>query len=82
MAIELPSKLWRPKLLNKYLPINYSDDIDKGVFDYSCYGKAFFRPNLQWADRPRLDLIIFNVDNDTAELEKELKIEKQCPILP
>ena len=67
-------------MLNKYVPIDYSDDIDEGVFDYSHYGKAVFRPNLKWADRPRLDLIIFNTTKDMAELDKGLKIGTLVPV--
>ena len=50
LAIELPTKIRRPKALNNYAPVDYSDDIDEGVFDYSHYSKTIFRPNLKWAD--------------------------------
>ena len=70
LAIELPTKVWRPKVLNKYIPVDYSDDIDEGVFDYKHYGKTVFRPKMKWAERSRSDLILFNKMMDTAELEK------------
>ena len=80
LAIELPSRVWRPKVLNKYVPIDYSNDIDEGIFDYSHYGKADFSPNVQWADIPRLDLITFDAKHDMSKLDKGLKIGKLVPL--
>ena len=34
MVIKVPPKVWRPKVQNKYIPPDYSNDIDKGVFDF------------------------------------------------
>ena len=68
LAIELSSKVWHPKVLNNYIHMDYSNDIDEGVFEYSYCGKAVFQPNLQWADRPRSDLINFNETYNTVEL--------------
>ena len=46
LDIKLPSKVRYPIVLNKYLRINYINDIDEGLFDHSCYGKAVVRLNL------------------------------------
>ena len=75
-VIELPTKVWRPKALNKYVQIDYSNDIDEGNFDYFHYGKTVFRPKLKCTDRPKYDLITFDTKKNTAELEKGLRIGK------
>ena len=67
-------------MLNKYAPIDYSDDIDEGVFNYSHYGKTVFRPKLYWTDRPRHGLITFETKKDIAELDKGLRIGKMVPL--
>ena len=38
---ELSSKICHPKVLNTYIPINYSNYIDEGIFDYSITGKVY-----------------------------------------
>ena len=60
--------------------MEYSDDINDGVFDYTYYGKAMYRPKVKWAERPRTDLIIFDKVVDTAELEKGLRIGNTVPL--
>ena len=42
-VIEVPPKFWRPKEVNKYVPLEYADDIEEGVFDFVHYGKTLFR---------------------------------------
>ena len=32
--IEVPPKLWKPKVQNKYTPPDYVIDIDYGIFDF------------------------------------------------
>ena len=64
--ITLPPKIWRPKPLNKYIPIDYAYDVDDGIFDYSFYGKTVFRPTQRWSDRPMNDMINF------ASVQKEI----------
>ena len=67
-------------MLNKYVPIGYSDEIDEGVFDYSHYGKTVFRPKLKWEDQPRHNLITFETTKDIEELDKGLRIGKLVPL--
>ena len=42
VLINTPLKMWKPKIINIYIPTNYSSDIDEGVFDYKCYDKVVF----------------------------------------
>ena len=74
LMIKLPPKIWRPKPENKYVPVDYSDDIDEGVFDYSHHGRAVYRPKIKWADRDRDDVIVFDPNKDMVELMDNLHI--------
>ena len=76
MMIQLPPKIWRPKPANKYVPVDYSDDIDEGVFDYSHHGNAVYRPKEKWADKNRDDIITFDNENNMEELMQNLHIGK------
>ena len=40
LLINIPSKVWRPKVVSKYVPVEYSSDIEDGIFDFKQYGKA------------------------------------------
>jgi hypothetical protein len=42
-VIEVPAKLWRPKPTDKYLPMDYADDVDDNVFVFEQYGKSMHR---------------------------------------
>ena len=75
-AIEIPTKIWRPKVLNKYIPLEYSNDFDDGIFDYSHYGKAAFRPTIKWFDRLRADLITYDINKDSVELDNGLRMRE------
>ena len=74
-VIEVPPKVWRPKMLNKYKPIEYSDDIDDGVFDFETYGRAVFRPKTRWTPGDsRDDIIEFIAEKHSEELTKNFKV--------
>ena len=66
--IDVHPKVWRPKPKNRYILLDYGIDIDNGVFDYARCGKTVFRPNIQWADKDRGDIIIFNEKSDMEAL--------------
>ena len=42
--IDTPEMILRPKVQNRYIPFDYSYDIDDGSFDYTHYGKSVFNP--------------------------------------
>ena len=44
MVIQVPPKVWRPKIQNRYITPDYANDIDKGVFDFKQYRKELDRP--------------------------------------
>ena len=74
--IDLPPKTWRLKAHNRYIPIDYGNDIDDGVFEYSHHGRAIFRPSVQWANRPQSDIILFDKKLDMAELLANISVGK------
>ena len=59
-VIQVLPNFWRPKQVNKYVPLEYADDIEEGVFGFVHYGKTVFRPNIQWKDRVRDDIILYD----------------------
>ena len=62
--IDVPPKIWRPKPENKYVPLDYSTDIDEGAFNFSHHGNTVFRPRKRWADKERNNLIKLDANND------------------
>ena len=41
MVIEVPPKVWQPKVVNKYRMPEY-EDVDNGVFEFqSCENRVF-----------------------------------------
>ena len=72
MLIELPPKVWIPKLVNKYIPPDYADNIDEGIFDFARYGKAVYRPRVNWEEGESTNLITFDDSKHVEELRKNI----------
>ena len=73
MVIEVPPKIWKPKVVNKFrVPDN--SDLDDGVFDFTNYGKCVFKPKGSWDPGTRNDIILFDSSVDSKELLKDLKL--------
>ena len=72
--IDTPKMIWKPKVKNRYIPLDYSNDIDDGLFYYTHYGKAAFKPKLDWKAHTRNDIITYNNAEDCYEFTKGLKI--------
>ena len=74
--IETPPKIWRPKPPSKYIPLDYADDIDEGLFEVEDLGgKTVFKPTKFQPVPARHDIITFgDEDGDEAELEKHFKL--------
>ena len=62
--IDTPNKIRRPKVQNRYIPLDYSDDIYNGSFDYHYYGKSIFRTNFDRKAHTRNDIITYNHEED------------------
>ena len=61
-----------PKQENKYIVLDYSDDIYDDIFDYTIYGKSLFKPNLYWEYRNRDNAILFDDNLYSEEFIKYL----------
>ena len=59
-TIEVPAKIWRPKVVSKYTtPEYYGADIDN-ILDYAQFGNCVYRSNLTWENNSeRTDIIIY-----------------------
>ena len=75
--IEVPAKVWRPKVVSRYTVPDYEgEDIDD-ILDYKQYGRCLYRNKLFWNNNYiRTDVITFDPREHTAELEKDLKFDK------
>ena len=76
--IIIPPKVWRPKVISRYIPVNDLSDIDEGISDYKQYEKAVFRPISQWKDIERHDMVSYNENEHRAELETNIRIGKDA----
>ena len=73
-TITLSPKIWRPRPPNRYIPIDYADDVDDGIFDYSHYGNTVFCSKPQLSDCLRKDIILFDASTDMSELDEGLVV--------
>ena len=74
--IKVPAKIWRPKLISKYItPEYHSDNIDS-ILDYAQYGNCVYKSKLEWKDNSsRTDIIEYDEASHWAELKKDLHFE-------
>ena len=74
--IEVPPKIWRPKVVNRYTtPLLDDEDVDD-ILDYSQYGKCVYKPDLSWSEgATRNDLISYYYAVHADELKKDLKFD-------
>ena len=79
--IEVPPKIWLPKVTSKYTLPEYAADINEGALDFSDYGNCVFKPkNInEWKDSARQDLIIFDESTDIKELMKDIEVGYNVP---
>ena len=75
--IEVPAKIWRPKVVIKYAsPEYYGDDLDS-ILDYAQYGNCIYRNDLVWTyNSIYRDVIRYDDKEHWAELKKDLGIDK------
>ena len=66
LVIDLPRKIWRPKIISKYKPPLFSNDVDEGIFLFKSLGKAVICPK-QWIPGHRNDIISY----DPSQHDKE-----------
>ena len=74
--VEVPAKIWRPKVVSRYTtPEYHGDDVD-GILDYGQFGKCVYKGNLSRTDDSgREDIIFFDCHAHNAELQKGLRFD-------
>ena len=72
-VIEVPPKIWRPKVESRYKMPEYGCDINEGAWDNPNYGKSVYIPKLKWNDMHRDNIIHFQ-ETDQKELDKYLTV--------
>ena len=61
LVIEVPAKIWRPKMISKYTTPDYYDDGMDDILDYGQYGRCLYKPEFTWdAGSKRVDIIVFD----------------------
>ena len=71
--IEVPAKIWRPKMISRYTCPSTPDDIVDDILDYRQFGKCMYKPKHEWTnDTARTDVIVFNEPQHDGELQKDL----------
>jgi hypothetical protein len=73
-VIDVPPKIWRPKPVDRYIPIDYSDDLDESVFLFERYGRALSCPPVPHLNE-RTDIHLWDSNRDQAEFEKHFIID-------
>ena len=74
LIIEIPPNIYRLKVQNKYIPLDYGTKIDGGIFDYTHFGKYTFKPTINWKNHKRTDMITYSEEIDRSKLGKNLNI--------
>lgn len=58
-VIDIPRKVWLPKVKNEFKPEKQYSDVDEGYFIFERYGRAVFRAK-PWQPGVRNDVIKFD----------------------
>ena len=73
--IEVPPKIWRPKMVSKYTTPDYADNDLGDILDYSKFGRCVYRSDIKWdSGVRRMDRILFDEKEHAKELDKDLKL--------
>ena len=74
--IEVPQKIWRPRVISKYTTPEFDDDNTDDILDYGQYGKCVYKRNTEWFNNlNRQDIIIYDDAKHASELENDLKFD-------
>ena len=82
IVIDVPWKIWRPKVRSTYKPSLFNKDIDEGVFIFESLGNAIFRPK-PWKPGIRNDVILYDKRLHTKEFSAfKINIDSAGALLP
>ena len=78
MLINIPPKVWRPKQVKKFIPLDVYNDIEEGVFDFKQYRNTVFIPLKTWTDNVRDDLILYGDAINNKEIYQKYQNRGIC----
>ena len=61
-------------MVNKYIPPDYADDVDEGIFDLAQYGISAYKPRKNWEEGKRTKLITFDDSKHGEEIRKNIRV--------
>ena len=71
--IEVPPKIWCPKVTSKYKCPTVRDTSVDNILDYGKFGQCLYKPKLRWDDGPeRMNIILFDKMSHAKELNGDL----------
>ena len=73
LVIEVPPKIWHQKPDDRYIPLDYSNDIDDGVFLFERYGRTIHRPVVPFTNT-RTDIHHWDLARDSSEFNRNFVI--------
>ena len=73
LIIEIPINIYRLKVQNKYIPLDYVTEMEGGILYYTHFRKFMFNPAIDWTNHKRTYITTYSKDIDQAELGKSLK---------
>ena len=73
LVIEVPPKIWRPKPIDRYIPMDYSNDIDESVFEFEQFGRTICHPPEPFIN-VRTDVHQWERSRDQPEFDKNFVI--------
>ena len=76
-VIDIPRKVWLPKVKNEFKPEAQYSDVDEGYFIFERYGKAVFRAK-PWKPGIRDDIIEFDESKHIKDFTA-LKMNRSAP---
>ena len=62
---------------NRYIPTDYANYTDEGIFDFQQYGKAVYRPKKTGEEEICTDLITLNDEECIKELNKQIRLNSR-----
>ena len=64
LIIEVPPNIYRLKVQNKYIHLDYGTKINGGVFDYTHFVKSMFKLTIDWTNHKHTDIITYSKEID------------------
>ena len=83
LVINVPPKIWRPRMRSSYRPpadSNNLQDIDDSIFYFEKLGKCVIKHKQKFRESDRNDIILYNDSKHEEELNSNFKIGKSASV--